>query len=188
MRLAPVLAAAALPGARVKRLEDPRLLAGRGRYLDDVTLPGLLHAAFVRSPHAHARRAPRSTPRPRARCPGWRCVLTGRDLDGAVAPAGAAARGGRLHADRVARARRPARVRFVGEAVAVVAADTPYVAADGAELVHVEYEPLPAVPDVAAALDPRRAAPAPEPARNVLFERRGGHGDVDGAFARGGAS
>jgi len=162
-------------------VEDPRLLTGRGRFLDDVTLPGLLHAAFARSPHAHAEL--RSVDITSARAvAGVELALTGRDLDGVVAPLAP-----RLEAPGFSATSWPAlptsRVRFVGEPVAVVAATTPYAAVDGCGLVQVEYAPLPAVPDVAAALDPGAPRLHSEHGSNVLFERRGGQGDVDGAFA-----
>ena len=168
-------------GAHVKRLEDPRLLAGRGRFLDDITLPGLLHAAFVRSEHAHAllRRVDAAGA---GRVPGVELALTGRDLDGVVAPIQA-----RLEAPGFASTPWPAlptaRVRFVGEAIAAVAAGTPYAARDGCARVEVDYEPLPVVTDVDAARDPRAPRLHPEHGTNVLFARRGSQGDVDGAFA-----
>jgi carbon-monoxide dehydrogenase large subunit len=168
-------------GAHVKRVEDPRLLAGQGRFLDDITLPGLLHAAFVRSAHAHAtlRRVDGSAARAVA---GVKLVLTGRDLDGVVAPIEP-----RLEAPGFTPTAWPAlptsRVRFVGEAVAAVAAATAYAAVDGCGLVEVDYAPLSAVPDVDAALDPRSPRLHPEHASNVLFERRGSQGNVEGAFA-----
>ncbi|HMB85674.1 MAG TPA: xanthine dehydrogenase family protein molybdopterin-binding subunit, partial [Methylomirabilota bacterium] len=136
-------------GAHVKRLEDPRLLAGQGRFLDDITLPGLLHAAFVRSTHAHAiiRAVDAEAAR---RVPGVVLALTGRDLEGEVAPLVP-----RLEAPGFAPTAWPAlaaeRARFVGEPVAVVAARSPYAAVDGAAAVEVDYDPLPAVADVAAA-------------------------------------
>jgi carbon-monoxide dehydrogenase large subunit len=162
-------------------VEDPRLLAGQGCYLDDIPLPGLRHAAFARSPHAHA--AVRSVDTTTARAAaGVELVLTGRDLDGLVAPLAP-----RLEAPDFVGTAWPAlptdRVRFVGEAVAVVAASTAYAAADGAALVEVDYDPLPAVPDLETALDPRAARLHPGHASNILFERRGGQGDVDRAFA-----
>ena len=162
-------------------MEDPRLLAGQGCYLDDIPLPGLRHAAFARSPHAHAALRSVDTTAARAAA-GVELVLTGRDLDGLVAPLAP-----RLEAPGFVGTAWPAlptdRVRFVGEAVAVVAASTAYAAADGAALVEVDYDPLPAVPDLETALDPRAARLHPGHASNVLFERRGGQGDVDRAFA-----
>ena len=68
-------------GASVRRKEDPRFLRGEGRFVDDIKLPGMLHAAFVRSPHAHARIVRRSAPRPRAACPGVAHVFTFADLE-----------------------------------------------------------------------------------------------------------
>jgi len=162
-------------------VEDPRLLAGRGRFLDDIALPGLLHAAFVRSEHAHARLCGVDTAGART-VPGVELALTGRDLDGVVAPILA-----RLEAPGFAATPWPAlptsRVRFVGEAVAVVAAATPYAAADGCARVEVDYDPLPAVSDIDAAREPGAPRLHPEHDSNVLFARRGSQGDVDGAFA-----
>jgi aerobic carbon-monoxide dehydrogenase large subunit len=169
-------------GATVKRREDPRLLAGRGAYLDDLRPDGCLHAVFVRSPHAHARvlgvdaRAARSRP-------GVAAVLTGHDLTGQVAPLAPRLEGEGFFATEWA-ALAPERVRFAGEPVAVVAAGDLYAAADAAEVVEVDYAPLPAVADV----DTARAHGAPRVhdgvAGNLLFERRHCRGDIDGAFAR----
>src|SRR6266852_214805 len=114
-------------GARIKRKEDRRFLTGRGRYLDDVPIAGALHAAIVRSPHAHAR---------------IECV----DAAAALALPGVVA--------VLSLAELP---ECAGEAVAVVVAESAYVAADGAEAVRVDYTPLPASTMVAAA----RAAGAP---------------------------
>ena len=168
-------------GARVKRLEDSRLLAGQGRFLDDVTLPGMLHAAFVRSAHAHAIVLAVDAA-PARRVPGVVLVLTGRDLDGEVAPLVA-----RLEGPGFTPTAWPAlaseRTRFVGEPVAVVAAESPYAAADGAVAVAVGYDPLPAVADVTAALAPGAPRLHPGHPSNVLFERDDRRGDVDGAFA-----
>lgn len=168
-------------GAHVKRLEDPRLLAGQGSFLDDLTLPGLLHAAFVRSAHAHA--IVRSVDAEAGRLvPGVVLVLTGRDLEGEVAPLVP-----RLEAPGFTPTAWPAlateRVRFVGEPVAVVAAATPYAAVDGASAVVADYDPLPAVPDAAAALAPGAPRLHPGQPSNVLFEGRGSQGDVVSAFA-----
>ncbi len=168
-------------GAHVKRLEDPRLLAGQGRFLDDITLPGLLHAAFVRSAHAHA--IVRAVDAEPARgVPGVVLALTGRDLEGEVAPLAP-----RLEAPGFTPTAWPAlaagRARFAGEPVAVVAGLTPYAAVDGAAAVAVDYAPLPAVADVTAALAPGAPRLHPGHPSNVLFERSERQGDVDGAFA-----
>ncbi|HET7876507.1 MAG TPA: xanthine dehydrogenase family protein molybdopterin-binding subunit [Methylomirabilota bacterium] len=169
-------------GAHVKRLEDPRLITGQGGYLDDVRLPGMLHAAFVRSPHAHADLL-RVDVAAALGLPGVAAALTGRDLEGQVRPIAPV-----LEADGFAATSWPAlaaaRVRFGGEPVAVLAAADPYLAADAAERVAVEYEPLAAVADVDAAL----AAGAPllhdGVPGNALFGRRHSQGEVDAALAR----
>jgi carbon-monoxide dehydrogenase large subunit len=168
-------------GAQVRRVEDPRLIQGQGQYLDDIRLDGLLHAAFVRSPHAHARIVTVDTAAA-LRVSGVYAALTGRDLEGAVK-----ALAPRLDAPGFIPTAWPAlapeRARFVGEAVAAVAADSVYVAADARDLVAVEYAPLSALADMTVAL----AAGAPslhaEHTSNVLFERLHSRGDVDREFA-----
>ena len=159
-------------GARVKRLEDPRLLRGRGRYVDDVALPRMAHVQFVRSPHAHALvRA--IDPSVALRVPGVVAVVTGADLAATVRPLVPKLRGGGFTPTEWSALARE-RVRFCGEAVAAVIAESPYVATDARELVSVDYEPLAAV----VSLDDALAA------GDVLFRREHRHGDVDGFFAR----
>jgi len=141
-----------LVGASPKRKEDGRFVAGHGRYLDDVRVPGLLHVALVRSPHAHARVMSVDARAARARA-GVVAVWTLDDL-----PELASAHVPPLVPEPKSRAyvhpiMAGTRARHVGEIVAVVVADDPYVAADGAERVAVAYEPLPAAlsPEAAAA-------------------------------------
>lgn len=137
-------------GASIPRRHDGRLLRGEGRYLDDLRRPGLLHVAIVRSPHAHADVRGIRTERAR-RMPGVVDVVTARDLDGAAQPFPlllphrglVAATWSALAGDRV---------RFAGEAVAAVVAADAYRAADAAEAVEVDYEPLAPVLDVEAAV------------------------------------
>jgi aerobic carbon-monoxide dehydrogenase large subunit len=169
-------------GAIVRRKEDPRLLAGRGAYLDDLRPDGCLHAVFVRSPHAHARVVWVDTRAARAR-PGVVAVLTGRDLAGQVAPLAPRLEGEGFVATEWA-ALAPDRARFVGEPVAAVAANDPYAAADAAELVEVDYAPLPAVASVDAALAPGAPRVHDDVAGNLLFERWHSRGNVEDAFAR----
>ncbi|HKW94797.1 MAG TPA: xanthine dehydrogenase family protein molybdopterin-binding subunit, partial [Methylomirabilota bacterium] len=142
----------------------------------------MLHAAFVRSEHAHAVLRAVETAAAR-RTPGVEVVLTGRDLVGVVAPLAP-----RFDISGYRATPWPAlvtsRARFVGEPIAAVAARTAYEAADACAVVAVEYDLLPAVPDVDASLDPASPRLHAEHASNVLFERHGSHGDVDGAFAR----
>lgn len=165
-------------GAPLRRLEDPRLLTGRGTYLDDIRLPGLLHAVFVRSPHAHARVGAVDVAAARA-LPGVVAVLGGRDLDLPPLVARLEAPGFRPTPWPVLA---PERARFAGEAVAVVCAASPYLAADAAERVVVAWEPLPPVPHVDAALEAGAPRLHQALADNVLFERQQAAGDVDGAF------
>ena len=132
-------------GDRLLRKEDPRLVQGRGRYVGDITLPGMLHAAVVRSPHAHARIDAIDVSRA-LEAPGVVAVVTAADLGDAarplpIVPPHAALRGKNfrlLAADRA---------RFVGEAVAVVVAESRYAAEDARVQIDVAWEPLPSVQD-----------------------------------------
>ena len=139
-------------GQSVERVEDAALLTGRGRFIDDLGVkPGTLHAAILRSPHAHARLAAIRTDAARA-LPGVAAVLTGADIR-------------TLSSSLVVGVKAPVecwpiatdRVRYVGEPVAVVVAASRYVAEDALDLIDIDYEPLPAIVDPVAALDP--AAP-----------------------------
>src|SRR5262245_6174783 len=124
-------------GSSVKRSEDLRFLTGRGRYLDDIRLPGLLHLALVRSPHAHARIVRIDATEARRRT-GVRAVLAAADLPElatAVVPALVPTACFRPYAYPVLPADR---VRHVGEAVVVVVAEDPYLAADALDGVAVE--------------------------------------------------
>jgi carbon-monoxide dehydrogenase large subunit len=168
-------------GAIVKRCEDPRLLAGRGAFLDDLHPDGCLHAAFVRSLHAHARVLEVEMAAARARA-DVRAVLSGRLLLGEVAPLAPRLEGAGFVATAWS-ALAPEVARFVGEPVAVVAADSAYAAADAAEAVEVRYEPLPVIASVDAARAPDAARLHEAVPGNLLFHRRGGRGDVDAAFA-----
>lgn len=157
-------------GARVQRVEDPRLLKGQGRYTDDLKLPGMLHLAFIRSAHAHGRLTAVDTSAA-ASLPGVAAVLTGADLTGRVRPLRSVLTiEGHRATDWPALAAE--KVRFVGEPVAVVAAADRYLAEDAADLVTVAVEPFPAVVDGHAAMAP--AAPVLHEAigSNVLFSQR----------------
>ena len=140
-------------GARVARSEDPRFLRGHGRFVDDVQPAGALHAAVLRSPHARARllgidAAPART------LPGVHLVLTAQDLGDLNQPGPLLIPHPALTHPRTQRPLAAGEVRFVGEAVAFVVADSRYLAEDAAALIEVAYEPLPAVVDPEAALDP----------------------------------
>src|SRR5262249_21367183 len=134
-------------GAAVKRREDPRLITGQATYVDDIQLPGMVYAAFVRSPHGHARITGLRTDAARA-VPGVVSVVTGKDV---------AAKLGNLPCAWLipgSDLKPPAHpilasetVRYVGDAVAVVVGETRAAARDGASLVEVDYEPLPVIID-----------------------------------------
>jgi aerobic carbon-monoxide dehydrogenase large subunit len=177
-------------GAAVLRREDPRLLRGEGRFLDDVTLPGLLHAAFVRSPHAHARRLAVRSEAARA-MPGVAAVFTFEDLARWMKPLPAfgAAPPGLAAAIRFD-VRQPAqyalcreRARYVGEIVAMVVADSRYRAEDATTAVEVDWEPLPVVAEMVGAAGPGAPLLYPEWGSNVAVAFTHAIGDVDGAFA-----
>ena len=155
-------------GRRIKRVEDPRFLTGAGTYTDDVVLPGTVHAAMVRSPYAHARIVSIDTARALAQ-PGVHAVITGKDLlDAKVGSIPV----GWLLPDLKTPPRYAIavdRVRYAGEIVAVVIADTRPVAEDAAALVDVEYEMLPGVALGSKALEPGAPQVHDEAPGNVAF-------------------
>src|SRR6266704_3262117 len=167
-------------GKAVPRLEDPKLLAGRATYTDDVRLPGMLHAAVLRSPHPHARIARIDTSLARA-LPGVFAVITGLDAKEMTNPLPA------FCAEPVVQyALAVDKVRFAGEAVAAVAAVDRYTAEDAAALIEVEYEPLPAVTDPFEAMKPGAAKLHETLPGNLAFEKTLSFGDVAGDFAAAG--
>ena len=132
---------------RMKRKEDPRVLRGQGTYVDDVSLPGMLHGAALRSPLAHARIVSIDTSAALQQ-PKVRAVITGKDLEAqglAWMPTLSADTQAVLATDKV---------RFQGQEVAFVVADDHYAARDALELIDVEYEPLPVLVDPRKALEP----------------------------------
>src|SRR5260370_10387128 len=130
-------------GKSIKRREDPRFITGRGTYVDDVKLPGMTYAAFVRSPHAHAKIKAIDSARA-TKVPGVLAVYTGQDVRVGGLPCGWMLPGIKVPT-------RPAlaqgKTRYVGEPVAIVIGETAYAAKDGAEAVKVTYEALPGVSD-----------------------------------------
>ena len=164
-------------GAALSPREAKKLVLGRGCYIGDVTAPGLLHAAFARSPHAHARILSIDVAAAR-RAPGIAAVLTGHDLARLTAPLRIAPPIEGLRPMEMSTL--PAEtVRFVGDPVACVIGDDRYRVEDACALVGVEYAPLPAV------VDPERAqaAGAPRVDATIPGNRAYGgvfsHGDVD---------
>jgi carbon-monoxide dehydrogenase large subunit len=175
---------AAMPhvGAPIKRPDDPRLLTGRGRYVDDLALPRMLHVALVRSPHAHAEITALDA-KPALAMPGVAAVL-----DGAGAARLCKAYRGILQHYRGMKtgAMLPLardRVRYVGEPVVAIAAETRAAAEDAAERVRVTYAPLPALLDAASAVAPGAPLIHPELGDNVIYETRLGGGDAEAALA-----
>ena len=172
-----------LIGARIKRTEDRRLLTGQGAYVDDHQPSGLVHAAFLRSPYPHARITHLDISAARA-LDGIVAVITGEELAQAVKPV----RAGSTMADYKETSFPPLavdKVRFVGEAVAVVVAQSRYLAEDGLEQIDIEYEPLEAVVDVQAAsavTTPSGALLHEEAQTNVILSRQFAAGDVDAAM------
>lgn len=169
-------------GISVKRPDDPRLLAGRGRFVDDVVLPRMVHLAFVRSPHPHAR-ITRLDVEDARRAPGVAAVLTGAEVARLCRPY----RGILLHYKGMKTGPMVPlaveRVRCVGEPVVAVAATDRAAAEDAAELVRVEYAPLPAVVSPEAALDPTVEPIHPELGDNIIYDTTLAAGDVKAAFA-----
>ncbi|MCA1825627.1 MAG: xanthine dehydrogenase family protein molybdopterin-binding subunit [Myxococcales bacterium] len=171
-------------GKSIKRREDPRLVTGKGNFVDDLKIPFTTHAAFVRSPHAHAKIGKIDTAAAR-KVPGVLAIYTGKDLvAGGVKPIPV----GWLLPNIKVPAHYPLAVdkaRHMGEPVAVVVAETPYAARDAAELVEVDYDVLPAVPDGADALK-RGAPPVHDDAPgNVSFKWSIGDAKAtDAAFAK----
>ena len=171
-------------GARVTRLEDPALLAGRGRFVDDVKPDGLLHACFVRSPHAHAKLRGCDA-RAALTIPGVHAVLTADDLPEPMRsatlplllphPA--------LAAPRTQTVLAREEVSYVGQAVALVIADTRYIAEDAAAALIVQYDALPAVSDCRAAAEDGAACVHGDLQSNIAATFGLAYGDINSAFA-----
>jgi aerobic carbon-monoxide dehydrogenase large subunit len=170
-------------GSGIRRREDPRLVTGTARYTDDIQLPGMVHAAILRSPHAHARIRKIDTARAQS-APGVVGVYTARDLEGHLKPIpclwlvpNTDLKIGTYSALATEY------VRYVGDAVAVAVAETPYQAYDALDLIDVDYEVLPAV------IDPQKSAQGDAPRVHAEFPSNQafhwtvtGGGDIDAAF------
>ncbi|HZX68015.1 MAG TPA: molybdopterin cofactor-binding domain-containing protein [Candidatus Elarobacter sp.] len=177
------MAFTAMVGARIRRREDPRLITGRATYVDDVKQVGTTFAAFVRSPHGHAKLLRVDASRAKAH-PGVLAVYTGDDLHHAHN-----LKSSLPVAHKIPDLKTPPHyvlaideVRFVGEPIAVVVADSAYTARDATELIEVEYAPLPVV------IDAEKAANGPpfvheSLGTNVAFTFPFSAGDPDAAFA-----
>ncbi len=176
-------------GQGVSRFEDPRLLRGGGRYVDDIKLPGLAHGVVVRSQHAHARIKSLGVSAAKA-APGVLCVLTAADIK-AAGWGDLPSHGGlkRRDGSPMPKTRYPIlaeeRVRWVGDCIAFVVAETVAQALDAAELVDLALEPLPAVTSTEAAAKPDAVKVWDEAPDNICFvELIGDKAATDAAFAR----
>src|SRR5688572_24252643 len=170
-------------GRRARSKEAPRHVTGRGQYVDDLSRPRMLHACILRSPYAHARILAVHADAA-AKLPGVRGVLTPHDVKELSRPfkPGRYAAGLRVPIPEYASAIE--KVRYVGEPVAMVAAESRAVAEDALELIAVDYEPLPAAASIADAAAASAAPLYEELGSNVAWEGKVSYGDVDGAFAR----
>lgn len=167
------------PARTTARIEDPALLTGRGRFLDDMDpLPGTLTAAVVRSPHPHARIRSVNLERAR-RHPGVAAVIGPDEVTETLRPFPLA-----LDTPMPYYPTATDKARFVGEPVAVVVASDRYLAEDAAELVEIDYEPLPPVVDVEKALLPDAPRLHSDADGNVATDRSFAFGDVDGVFSQ----
>ena len=169
-----------LVGARVKRREDPRLVRGLAHYVDDIRLADTLHAAILRSPHAHAH-IKSIRVEEASKVPGVVAVVTGRDVREKIGVVPVAAQNPTLRVpphtvlavDKVC---------FVGEGVAAVVARDRYAAQDALDLIQVDYEPLPVVSDPEKALDPASPVIHSEWPDNTAFRWGLKQGNLDRAF------
>ena len=170
-------------GQGVPSLTNTKLVAGRGRFVDDIQLPGMTHAAVLRSPFAHARIRSIDVSAAQA-LPGVLYVLTGREVAGAMNPipetydtAAVGAKGVRWYALCVDRA------RYVGEAVAAVVAEDRFAAYAALDLIDVDYEELPVVADSERAMEDGAPLVEPDWGDNIMASRDIVLGDPDAAFA-----
>ncbi len=169
-------------GASVKRKEDPRMITGKGKYTDDIQLPGMTYAAFLRSPHAHAKIVKVDATKAR-KAPGVVAVHTGKELEGKIGPVPCAWQipGSNLKIPKYLPIAFD-KVRYVGDPVAVVVAETEYQAKDALELIDVEYDPLPAIVNQEDATKSGAPILYEDVPNNVAFNWKLSGGDIKKAF------
>jgi len=171
-------------GQSVKRFEDPRLLTGQGTFLDDLKLPGMLHAAILRSPHAHAHITSIDTAAAR-HAPGVVAVLTAEDLEGVVESIP-------TRRETEAEELRPPvhpvlardKVCYVGQPIAIVVAQDLALAQDARALIQVDYAPLSPVVDPVEAMQADAPIVHQELGTNIALRTLNAGGDVEAAFAQ----
>jgi CO/xanthine dehydrogenase Mo-binding subunit len=166
-------------GKSIRRVEDPKFLRGSGNYVDDLLPSGTMHAAVLRSPHAHARIVSVNADAAR-QMPGLIAVVTGAEAAELCNPLPDF---GPDPARLTWRVLAHEKVRYVGEGVAVVVAESRYLAEDARDAIEVEYEPLPPVVDPEAATEPGAALVHEAFGSNIAYERTFPFGDVEGDFA-----
>jgi aerobic carbon-monoxide dehydrogenase large subunit len=179
-----VAAPARVFGSGIKRREDPRLLTGTARYTADITLPGQLYAAILRSPHGHARIRKIDTA-PATAAPGVVAAFTAADTEGMLGtiPCAWLVPNSDLKTTPYPPLAKGV-VRYVGDAVAVVVAESPQQAADAVELIDVDYDPLPVTVDPEQAVKPGAPQLHQEAPNNIAFHWTVAGGDVDAAFSK----
>jgi carbon-monoxide dehydrogenase large subunit len=170
-------------GKPVRRIEDAPLITGKGRYIDDVRAPDALHVAFLRSPQAHAKIRRIDVAAARA-LPGVHAVLTFEDILPAMTRRRmmGGSRSGKLPETLIPTALAEDEVCFVGQPVALVVADSRYIAEDAAERIEIDYEPLPAVADCRTAVAEGSPLVQTTIKSNVITSYDVGYGDLDAAF------
>src|SRR3989440_2035696 len=169
-------------GAPVQRTEDPRLLRGKGNYVDDIDLPDMLHAAVLRSPHARARIVNIDVSTARA-LPGVHLGLTAADLGELLEPSPLLVPHHALTQPRTQLPLAQDEVHYVGETVAMVVADDRYIAEDALDLIDVEYEPLPVVHSLEVAVAQNAPLVHADVPGNVAAHLVQTVGDPDAVFA-----
>src|SRR5574341_211389 len=171
-----------LVGAKIKRREDPKLIRGLGEYVDDVKLPGMLHVAILRSPHAHARIVSVGASAAR-RLDGVVAIFTGAELKEQIGTIPTTADNPTL---RIPKHYVLAvdKVRYIGEGVAVVVAENRYAARDALALINVDYDSLPVVIDAEKALTPGSPVIHSEWPDNLAFSWQQEQGEVAKAFSQ----
>ena len=158
-------------GQAIKRREDPRLITGQGNFLDDIKLAGMLHAAILRSPYAHARINSINTEAAKA-LPGVVAVITGEEIAQEQNPLPCAFPAGHVENNvNTPRALVVDEVHFTGDGVAMVIAESPYIAYDALDLIEVDYEPLDVVVDAEAAAQPGAPQLHENAPNNIVFHR-----------------
>jgi aerobic carbon-monoxide dehydrogenase large subunit len=167
-------------GERVRRKETQRFVTGTGRFVDDLLPPGTLHAAFARSPCAHAHIKSVDVEAARA-MPGVRAVFTGADIAGRIKPMRVG--GSSLLKPLKLYPLAVDKIRYFGEPVAVVVADNRYLAEDAVEAITIDYEPLPVVIDPEAALESAATAVHDELGGNTVYKFHFATDGIDKVFA-----